>query len=135
MLRKKALNKNPDEFYHHMVNSKIQRDEHFEKEKDEDLTPEQIKLMETQDIKYITMKRTVERRKIQRLQSQLHLISRDKKTKNKHIFFVDGDDDATKFKVSDHPNQPESLLDESTLQTLNEERDKSYKELEKTKGS
>ena len=42
-LRKKALNKNPDEFYFHMVNSKIEGGVHKEKSKEETLTPEQVK--------------------------------------------------------------------------------------------
>ncbi|XP_070492611.1 probable U3 small nucleolar RNA-associated protein 11 [Chironomus tepperi] len=133
LLRKKALNKNPDEFYHHMINSKIQKDEHFEKDKEEDLTPEQIKLMETQDSKYINMKRVIERKKIQRLQSQLHFVSREKKVKNKHIFFVDDMKEAQDLNETFRATQTESKLSEEATQLLNQERDKSYKELEKRK--
>lgn len=153
LLRKRALNKNPDEFYHHMINSKIQKEEHYEKEKDEDITEDQIKLMETQDKKYINMKRTVERRKIDRLRSQLHMTEDSGKTKNKHIFFVDSEKDAKKFDLaSQFSTFPEFLnrksnlikvndlekmklnLDNETIVRLNLEREKSYKELEKRKG-
>jgi U3 small nucleolar RNA-associated protein 11 len=113
-----------------MVNSKLQKNEHFEKDKEEDLTPEQKRLMETQDIKYISMKRTIERRKIERLQNQLHFIDKDKKVKNKHIYFVDDEKEAKKIKIK---GQQESKLDEKTLQMLSAEREKSYKELEKRK--
>lgn len=116
-----------------MINSKIQKDEHYEKDKEEDLTPEQIKLMETQDSKYINMKRVIERKKIQRLESQLHFISKEKKVKNKHIFFVDNMEEAKNLNETLRTAQTESKLSEEAIQLLNQERDKSYKELEKRK--
>ncbi|XP_044757431.1 probable U3 small nucleolar RNA-associated protein 11 [Coccinella septempunctata] len=87
LLRKRALNKNPDEFYHHMINAKVDRGMHFDKETEDEDTPEQIKLMKTQDLKYIINKRNQERKKIEKLQAQLHLISIDMEPVNKHIYF------------------------------------------------
>lgn len=153
ILRKRALNKNPDEFYHHMVNSKLQDDEHHEKDKDEDLTSEQIKLMETQDKKYISMKRTIESNKIKRLQSHLHMTDVAERTKNKHIFFLDDGAELKNFDLAKRLNTHPALVgrksnrmrledldkmnldvDEATITRLNAERDKSYKELEKRIG-
>lgn len=150
LLRKRALNKNPDEFYHHMVNSKIQSDEHHEKEKDEDLTTDQIKLMETQDKRYISMKRTIESNKIKRLQAHLHMTDVADRTRNKHIFFVDNAEELKNFNLAERLDTHPALLsrksnrirlgdldkmkldiDEETIQKLNEEREKSYKELDK----
>ena len=59
-LRKKALEKNPDEFYYKMTRVKLQDAVHVIKERKEEVTPEQLKLMRTQDIKYIEMKRVAE---------------------------------------------------------------------------
>jgi U3 small nucleolar RNA-associated protein 11 len=114
-----------------MINSKIQKDEHFEKDKEEDLTPEQIRLMETQDSKYINMKRVIERKKIDRLRSQLHFVSREKKVRNKHIYFVDDMKEATDLNKSLSAPKTESKLSEEAIQLLNQERDKTYKELDK----
>ena len=61
--------------------------EHVEAPKEEECTPEQLKLMQTQDLKYISHKRLVEYKKIDKLQSQLHLIDAEKS--NNHVFFVD----------------------------------------------
>lgn len=89
LLHKKALDRNPDEFYHHMINSKMVNNEHIELEQKDENTPDQIKLMQTQDIRYITTRRTIEKNKIERLQSHLHMIDMANEVKNKHIFFVD----------------------------------------------
>lgn len=61
-LRKKALDKNPDEFYFKMVNSQLEDGVHmFKKEAEElEMTEEQKKMMRTQDIKYVETKRVAE---------------------------------------------------------------------------
>ena len=61
-LRKKALNKNPDEFYFHMVNSKLTEGGHRDlvsKKSEAKNSEEQVKLLQTQDYKYISTRRFV----------------------------------------------------------------------------
>uniref|UniRef100_A0A182QRQ8 U3 small nucleolar RNA-associated protein 11 n=1 Tax=Anopheles farauti TaxID=69004 RepID=A0A182QRQ8_9DIPT len=149
-LRKRALNKNPDEFYHHMLNSKIEKGEHHEQDKGDDFTKDQIKLMQTQDFKYITMKRTMEANKITRLQGQLHMTDAVNETPNKHIFFVEDEEEAQEFdlakRLDTHPalvgrrsNRPRledlskltlaSTISPEEIAGMNHERDLSYREL------
>lgn len=45
--------------------------------------------MQTQDVKYITMKKTIEANKIRRMQSELHMIDEANNVKNTHTFFTD----------------------------------------------
>lgn len=49
--------------------------------------------MQTQDVKYVTMKRTIETNKIKRMQSELHMIDAANNVKNSHTFFVDSDEE------------------------------------------
>ncbi|CAD7087090.1 unnamed protein product [Hermetia illucens] len=150
ILRKKALDRNPDEFYHHMIRSKVQDDEHRENEQPDEHTGEQIALMQTQDIKYIRMKRTIETRKIDRLQSQLHMIDVANEVPNKHIFFVDDEEEAKHFdlakRLDTHPslvarksNRPRMQdldklnipdISEENLRELEKKREAAYKELQ-----
>ena len=151
LLHKRALNKNPDEFYFHMVNSKLEGGLHREKRKNDDNTPEQIQLMATQDIKYVAHKRNIEAKKIDKLQSQLHMIDVANKTQNKHIFFLDDSEEMKNFDLSKrldtHPallsrrtNRPKLSrlkdmklpdIDESTLKKIEQKKHMSYKELQK----
>ncbi|CAG5019087.1 unnamed protein product [Parnassius apollo] len=150
LLRKRTLDKNPDEFYFHMVNSRVKDGVHHEIEKEDEHTVEQLKLMQTQDIKYVNMKRTMESRRIERLQSQLHMTDVADKTSNTHIFFVD-EEEAKDFdlakRLDTHPsllnrksNRPRlsdlnkiSLpeVDEKVIKEAKKAKEKTYKELSK----
>lgn len=66
--------------------------EHHEKDVDDEHTPEQIHLMQTQDVKYVTMKKTIEANKIRRMQSELHMTDVANTVKNTHILFTDSNE-------------------------------------------
>ncbi|XP_065220571.1 probable U3 small nucleolar RNA-associated protein 11 [Planococcus citri] len=150
-LKKKALNRNPDEFYFHMVNSKVIDDVHKDIKEKEEHTPDQIKLMQGRDLKYIRTRRIMEKKKIEKLKSQLHFIDKTNEAPNSHIFFLDSDKEAETFdlakRLNTHPslvnrrsNRPrlEDLdkldvpdLDEETVRKLNQKKNKNYAELDK----
>lgn len=123
-LQKKALEKNPDEFYFKMISSKLQDGVHVAKKgkEGEEMTEEQKKLMRTQDIKYVEMKRVSEAKKIERLKGELHLLDAENKQKNKHTFFVDSKKEVQSFDLAQHLNTAPELVDRvynrPTLETL-----------------
>jgi len=84
-LKEKASFKNPDEFYFGMI----------DKKKGPQYTQEALKLMKTQDIGYFTMKKTAETKKIEKLQDNLHLLS--KEPINTHTIFVESKEEAENF--------------------------------------
>lgn len=97
-----------------MLNSKTENGDHIELEQPDEDTSDQIKLMQTQDIRYITTRRTIEKNKIERLQSHLHMIDMANEVKNKHIFFVDSEDEAKRFDVAEKLETHPSLLGRRT---------------------
>lgn len=123
-LRKKALDKNPDEFYYNMISAQLKDGEHVAKKAkwEEETTDEQRKVMRTQDIKYVEMKRVAEAQKIERLKAELHLLEADGKQKNKHTFFVDSTKEVRSFDLATHLNTAPELLqrvyNRPTLHTL-----------------
>ncbi|XP_014671567.1 PREDICTED: probable U3 small nucleolar RNA-associated protein 11, partial [Priapulus caudatus] len=149
-LKQKALERNPDEFYFKMVNSKLKDGAHIEEEKKDDLPLTQKKLMQTQDLNYINCKRNSEIKKIEKLKSGLHLLDVDGKPQNKHTFFVDTRMQAKSFDVAEHMDTAPEFLARSyniprlndlsrkpiigpssdeSLAAITKERKKNYKEL------
>lgn len=150
LLKKRAQNRNPDEFYFHMTKSVVVDGCHTEVREEDEHTDDQIKLMQTRDLKYINMRATMEKKKVDRLQSELHFLDEVNQTKNTHIFFNDDNNEVNLAeKLNTHPNLVDRKtnrlrlsdlekiilpdLDEETIKQMSSEKRKAYKELERRK--
>lgn len=151
LLTRRAQNRNPDEFYFHMTRAKVEDGRHTEIRKDDEHTEDQIKLMQTQDLNYINMRATMERKKVDRLQSELHFLDEVNQTKNSHIFFNDDGQCVSNLaeKFDTHPDLINRKinrlrlsdlkkieipdLDEETIKNITSEKRKAYRELERRK--
>jgi len=101
-LKKKTLERNPDEFYFGMLSSKTTGGVHEEQRKDglDKLTHGEIRLMKDQDLTYLQMKQSVDERRADRLQNDLHLLL--DKPINSHTIFVENEQDAAAFNPAAH---------------------------------
>ncbi|XP_050540676.1 probable U3 small nucleolar RNA-associated protein 11 [Daktulosphaira vitifoliae] len=151
LLKKRAQNRNPDEFYFHMVKSKVEDGRHTDIREEDEHTEDQIKLMQTRDLKYINMRATMERKKVERLQSELHFLDDANKVQNNHIFFEDDEKSSANLaeKLKTHPaliNRKTNRLritdlekielpdlDEDTIKEMVSVKRKAYRELERRK--
>eukprot|EP00794_Sanderia_malayensis_P000340 gene340-973_t len=147
ILRRKASERNPDEFYFKMVNQKTKEGVHTIS-KNKNYTADQLKLMKTQDLNYVNMKRNVERKKIEKLQGELHFLDNADNAGRQHVFFVDSAKEVQNFdpakKLRTLPeflerahNRPTSEMMEKSLNIADDhaelaekKKGQSYKELE-----
>jgi len=122
LLMRKALDKNPDEFYFKMVRTRMEDGEHQCEDTTPKYTSDQIKLMQSQDIRYVNFKRSLELRKIEQMKSTLHLMDTDSKPQNKHLVFVDSKKAATSFDpakfLNTHPDLLGRTYNRPTLDSL-----------------
>ncbi|XP_065057521.1 probable U3 small nucleolar RNA-associated protein 11 [Rhopilema esculentum] len=110
ILRKKASEKNPDEFYFKMISQKTTDGVHtIVNEKK--YTAEQLKLMKSQNLNYINFKRNLERKKIEKLQNELHMIDDVANHQREHVFFVDTEKEAKKFRKKQATANPNESKD------------------------
>jgi len=97
----KAAFRNPDEFYFSMNHGKTQDGVHVSSNNyREKLSAEVLKVMKTQDVAYLHMKRNVDLKKAQKLQASHHFIDVEKS--NKHKIFVNSRKDLDSFNVAEH---------------------------------
>jgi len=117
-LRRKAAARNPDEFYHKMKNSELHEGRHrkleaaIQKERINEIGPEAVKLMKSQDLSYVRMQKLRDMRKTERMQTSLQYLGDNPETtedfedgavkKKKHTIFVDSREKANNFSVADH---------------------------------
>nr|XP_043633952.1 probable U3 small nucleolar RNA-associated protein 11 [Erigeron canadensis] len=91
-LKEKAANRNPDEFYFKMINSKTVDGIHKEASEANKYTAEELLLMKSQDMGYILQKILSEKKKIERLTATLHSI--DSQPSNKHVYYAEDREEA-----------------------------------------
>ena len=109
-LKKKAADKNPDEFYFKMNSSKVEGGKHTDIV-DNSLGVEEIKLLKTQDAGYIAFRKSVDDNRLEKLKKSLHFVG-EKKPLN-HTVFVDDADKLHSFDPAEHFDTSPELVDRS----------------------
>jgi len=110
VLRRKAEEKNPDEFYFAMEKAKTRNGVHEAPTATANAyTQDELRLMKTQDIGYLTVKSQTEKKKMERLKQNLHGLNRQ--SGNSHTVFVDSESEMEAFDPSKHFDTPADLLD------------------------
>ncbi|KAL5036914.1 hypothetical protein RTP6_004427 [Batrachochytrium dendrobatidis] len=111
ILKEKATFRNPDEFYFGMVNAKTNKGVHT-LQRTETFDHELKSLMKTQDQNYINYQRSINLKKIKRLQEDIHFVEEDKEESDK-----EDSEDNEKNSMSDfdepEPVQPTKKLRKS----------------------
>jgi U3 small nucleolar RNA-associated protein 11 len=109
-LRRKALDRNPDEFYFKMNTSQVRNGVHRSTvNPNATLDNSVISTLKTQDLGYITVKKSSDDSKIRRLKESLHLIG-EQRSKS-HKVFVDSQGEQEAFDPAAHFNTAPELVD------------------------
>lgn len=111
-LKRKAEERNPDEFYFAMEKARTKQGVHVVPTAQANkYSQEQLRLMKSQDVGYLNLKAQAERKKVERMQESLHLIGAP--AQRQHVVFVDDEEEAKKFNPEEHFDTPAELLDRS----------------------
>lgn len=107
VLREKAAQYNPDEYYHAMTRRKTDKDGIIVTDRgNESLSVAQVKLLKSQDVNYIRTMRLHEKQKAEKLRRLL-----DFKSSGKHTVFVDLEEQQDLFSAAKYFDTDESLLE------------------------
>lgn len=111
-LSRKAYFRNPDEFYFKMNSARKVNGVYKLDHGDKNYKKDELVEMKIEDITYLNMRRQMELKKIERLQSSLHLGSDTPKEelKSQHTVFVDTIDDAINFDEEKYFDTPKEFL-------------------------
>lgn len=101
-LKRKAEERNPDEFYFAMEKQRTKGGVHDGRQAQRQYSHAELQLMKTQDIKYVELKANVEAKRIKRMKESLHAIGAGQPSQ--HVVFVDSAEEAVAF-------QPEQYFD------------------------
>ena len=110
MLKRKAAERNPDEFYFAMEKKKTRDGVHEERTTEQNkYTEEELKLMKTQDLRYVSLKAQTELKRVQKMKETLHCLGAGSEER-KHTIFVDEYSEAKTFKPETYFDTPRELI-------------------------
>lgn len=99
-LKIKAEQRNPDEFYFKMISTEMKDGKHQEiEDRNKELDPATLQLLKTQDLGYLTHKKAVDDKKIEKLRSGLHLIGA---VLPRHHIFCESEEQVETFDPATH---------------------------------
>ncbi|CAM9573672.1 unnamed protein product [Laminaria digitata] len=134
-LKLKAAMKNPDEFYFAMHRKKTKDGVHV-LDGAESLPHDVVQMLKTQDLGYVSTRRSADERRAAKLRESLHML--DAGPRNKHTVFFDSEKEAKQFNVAEHFDTVPELADrafnrprKATLETAQVTGATNRKELKK----
>ncbi|KAJ2440699.1 hypothetical protein GGF42_007539, partial [Coemansia sp. RSA 2424] len=112
-LRERASTRNPDEFYFNMERSQMQDGVHVE-DRQKALPLDIQKLMDTQNVTYVKMQRDINKKKIEKLQHDLHIVDEEEEGEGgadqRHTVFVDSKRMVEEFDAAKHFGTTEEFV-------------------------
>lgn len=98
-LEVKAAFRNPDEFYHKMIRTRKRDGKHISLDSDLPPTLAEKLDLQTSDIAYLTMRKTMEGRKVDEMKGRMSMAREvdAQEMRRKHTVFVDSPNDAAQF--------------------------------------
>lgn len=151
ILKKKAEERNPDEFYFKMNKSQVNSKGVHKEARDGSLDTSTVKHLKSQDYGYIVHKKSIDDSKVEKMKGNLHMIG-EKSSKKRHKIFVDDQEQLDSFDPVEHFETTPELYEQGynrlkkskiedmaenynipsalTVKKVIDKRNKAYKELE-----
>ena len=123
-LKRKAQERNPDEFYFNMTKTQLKDGVHSLRNPFKDYTEDELKLMKSQDKNYIKMHYQMEMKKIEKLKDSMILLDVENMPTNQHRFFAENGNEARKFNPVEQFNTHESLMSRKSNRLTKEQLEK-----------
>lgn len=130
-LKLKASERNPDEFYFNMNNSKVENGHHSDTSLNasRSLDVDQAQIFKTQDLGYLNMKNSIERAKINKLRENLHWTDSSAHPPKTHKKFIYGDENIPTDEIESRQRVLISKAGAADLKAVYSSVSREYKEL------
>jgi U3 small nucleolar RNA-associated protein 11 len=130
VLEERATFRNEDEFYFGMQGRKTKRGvEQARASEANKYSQGELQLMDTQDVKYVAMRATIDRKRAERLRSNLHSVDQAGQA-NRRTVFVDSEAERQEVRREPRGTAAPEAAAQPLPRAARKRRERSYRELE-----